>query len=105
MRFWSHGGSTDPDNLILLCSTHHRSLHRGEFSITAHGAQKFTFHAVDGTLLEPAPALPTVGGWEPNLAIAGNATVPVNGGRLSLAYTVEVLYRTWDGRTQRKTAA
>ncbi len=28
IRYWRHGGSTDPDNLILLCSRHHHIVHQ-----------------------------------------------------------------------------
>jgi Domain of unknown function (DUF222) len=31
--FWEHGGLTIASNLVLLCPFHHRSLHRGEFTI------------------------------------------------------------------------
>ncbi len=58
VRFWSRGGATTPDNLVLLCSSHHRALHRGEFSITAHALQQFTFHRQeDGQLIEQAPPI------------------------------------------------
>lgn len=105
---WSRNGETDPDNLILLCSTHHRALHRGAFAITAHGNEKFSFHETDGTLLDPAPPLNANTGWAPDRRIRPNATVPVNGGKLSLAYAIEVLYRTWTYREEhqsRPTAA
>lgn len=101
---WFHGGETDPDNLILLCSTHHRALHRGVFGITAHGNQRFTFHSADGALLEPAPPVGMPQGWMPDRAVRRDATVPVNGGKLNLAYTIEVLYRTADHRTSRAAA-
>ena len=31
---WIDGGPTSVDNMVLLCRTHHRMLHRGEFTIT-----------------------------------------------------------------------
>lgn len=43
VTFWSHNGATTLDNLVLLCSHHHRALHRGEFTITTPGNQTFTF--------------------------------------------------------------
>jgi hypothetical protein len=33
---WEHGGPTDIDDLVLLCRRHHRLLHTGHFTITAH---------------------------------------------------------------------
>ena len=96
VKYWSHGGKTDPDNLILLCSTHHRGLHQGAFAITAQGKQRFTFSDPAGTLIETAPPNRAPARWQPNPTVANDATVPVGGGRLNLAYAMEVLYRRWD---------
>ncbi len=43
VEHWVHGGSTSLDNLVLLCSFHHRLLHRGgfEISVAANGAARF----------------------------------------------------------------
>lgn len=43
VRYWSLGGATTIDNMVLLCSHHHRALHRGDYRITATGDQRFTF--------------------------------------------------------------
>ncbi|GAC48121.1 HNH endonuclease [Gordonia aichiensis] len=95
VRFWSRGGATTPDNLVLLCSSHHRALHRGEFSIEAHALQQFTFHRqIDGTVIERASSISAAQGWRP-AAIADGAVVPENPGRLDLGYTTEVLYAAW----------
>ncbi|OUC77648.1 HNH endonuclease [Gordonia lacunae] len=96
VQFWSAGGRTDPDNLILLCGSCHRSLHRGEFSITAHGSQRFTFHRPDGAEIEVAPPTSKPPEWQPNPRISTDATVPVGGGRMDLGYTTEVLYAVWE---------
>jgi len=44
VEHWVHGGSTSLDNLVLLCSFHHRLLHRGgfEISVAADGAAPTT---------------------------------------------------------------
>jgi Domain of unknown function (DUF222)/HNH endonuclease len=34
IRHWLHGGETSLDNLVFLCSFHHRLVHEGGFSIT-----------------------------------------------------------------------
>ncbi len=39
---WIDGGETNLDQLLLLCRHHHTRLHKGEFTITAHGNQRFT---------------------------------------------------------------
>lgn len=95
VRFWSRGGSTTPDNLALLCSSHHRALHRGEYSIKAHALQQFTFHRqTDGSVIEQAPSISAPQRWRPT-EIADGAVVPENPGRLDLGYTTEVLYAAW----------
>ena len=33
VQHWSHGGATDPDNLIALCAAHHRAHHLGRLGI------------------------------------------------------------------------
>ncbi|MGK0312043.1 MAG: putative restriction endonuclease, partial [Ilumatobacter sp.] len=33
---WEHGGGTDTDNLLLVCSKHHRMHHRGRLDITGN---------------------------------------------------------------------
>jgi hypothetical protein len=33
IRHWEHGGVTEPRNLTMLCPSHHRALHQGEFTI------------------------------------------------------------------------
>ncbi|MBJ7288537.1 MAG: DUF222 domain-containing protein [Williamsia sp.] len=98
VRFWRDGGTTDPDNLIMLCSTHHRALHHGGFSIRALGAQQFSFHRTDGSLIEVAPATQAPANWRPDAHIAPDAVEPVGGGRLDLGYTLEVLYAAWEWR-------
>ncbi|MBD0863895.1 DUF222 domain-containing protein [Gordonia sp. zg691] len=103
VEFWSAGGRTDPDNLILLCGPCHRSLHRGEFSITAHGQQRFTFHRPDGTEIEAAPATEKPVGWRPDGRISADSTVPVGGGRMDLGYTTEVLYAVWEWKQRNTT--
>lgn len=57
VRFWSRGGRTDPDNLLLLCGEHHRALHDAAFTITALGRQRFRFDAPDGNRIEYAPPI------------------------------------------------
>lgn len=95
VREWSQGGTTDPDNLIMLCSTHHRALHRGLFSITAHGKQRFTFHSPDGAVMAEAPAMGAPPGWEPNRTVGLNATQPVGWEPMDLDYVTWVLYYSW----------
>jgi hypothetical protein len=39
---WIDGGKTSLDTLLLLCDAHHRRHHKGDFTVTAHGKQRFT---------------------------------------------------------------
>ncbi|MBT0566616.1 DUF222 domain-containing protein [Williamsia sp. CHRR-6] len=96
VRFWRDGGTTDPDNLIMLCSTHHQALHHGVFTIEARGNQQFSFHRPDGTLIDTAPTLAVTGNWLPNTTLHPTAITPIEPGPLDLAYTIEVLYGIWD---------
>jgi hypothetical protein len=59
IRHWAHGGLTSADNLVLVCSAHHRLVHEGGFRVSrASGGVEF--RDPDGRLLErcpmPAPA-------------------------------------------------
>jgi hypothetical protein len=53
--FWSRGGPTSLDNLVLLCGDHHRALHDGVFAIDALGRQRFRFRDSGGTEIAYAP--------------------------------------------------
>lgn len=64
---WRDGGTTDPENLLCLCSFHHDQHHRGEYQI--HGnpqnADGLVFHSHRGWQINPkrpapppAPELP-----------------------------------------------
>jgi hypothetical protein len=48
VRWWSRGGATDLDNLVLLCSAHHRAVHEIGYSITNLGRGCFVFLRPDG---------------------------------------------------------
>jgi hypothetical protein len=51
VSWWSHGGDTDLDNLVLLCPAHHRAVHEVGYTIEALGQGRFLFHRPDGGLL------------------------------------------------------
>jgi hypothetical protein len=40
IRYWRDDGSTDMDNLVPLCSSHHRSVHEGGWKLSMHGPQR-----------------------------------------------------------------
>jgi hypothetical protein len=55
IRWWRHGGRTDLDNLLLVCSFHHRLVHELGWSVTreADGTARW-FHP-DGTRYRAGP--------------------------------------------------
>ncbi|MDQ1620135.1 MAG: hypothetical protein QOE19_2704 [Actinomycetota bacterium] len=48
VRWWSQGGATDLDNLVLLCAAHHRAVHELGYSIAVLGTGRFLFFRPDG---------------------------------------------------------
>jgi hypothetical protein len=50
---WSKGGTTDLDNLILLCGFHHRFVHEAGWYITQNSNDQFQFRKPDWTLYPP----------------------------------------------------
>ena len=48
IQHWSAGGETSLDNLMLLCSRHHRLVHEGGFSITKDYLDRWYFKRPDG---------------------------------------------------------
>lgn len=92
--YWSHGGSTDLDNLVLVCSRHHTLIHAQAFSLVLH--RRLEVATAEGVPLlhHPAPA------WGDAAALArgcGQAvsaeTLPPDqcDARLDLGYVVSVL--------------
>lgn len=51
VQWWSRGGLTDLDNLVLVCPTHHRAVHEVGYQVTAHGEGRFSFTTPDGIRL------------------------------------------------------
>jgi hypothetical protein len=49
--FWEHGGPTDLDNLVLLCSHHHHLCHTGGFQCGRDEGGELVFHRPDGSRL------------------------------------------------------
>jgi hypothetical protein len=47
---WTHGGSTDLDNLIPLCATHHHLVHEGGWTLTLQPDRTITLTRPDGTV-------------------------------------------------------
>jgi hypothetical protein len=84
---WADGGDTGMDNTLLLCSTHHRLLHEGGFTIQKNFAGEWYFRNDDGKALPqfPAPALPI----EPELSLPIDPANPDNPSRDGYALVAE----------------
>ena len=48
LTHWAQGGDTSLDNLTLLCTHHHRSLHEGGFRIHREVGGELQFQRADG---------------------------------------------------------
>ena len=48
---WADGGETSLENLVLLCTHHHKLLHEGEFQILTRGEKGHCFARPDGSPL------------------------------------------------------
>lgn len=61
VRFWSRGGTTDLDNLALICSFHHRLVHEHGWWFTREGPE-ITWFRPDGVRYRagPGPAEPPI---------------------------------------------
>jgi hypothetical protein len=58
---WAHGGPTSADNLVLVCSRHHRLLHEGGFTARRVANGEVVFLDAHGRCVEDAPAATDVG--------------------------------------------
>lgn len=71
IKWWETGGTTDLDNLVLLCTRHHHMVHEGGYRLTRAPDGRLDFRRPDGTQIEhgrpnhlplrigPPPAAPT----------------------------------------------
>ena len=55
--WWRHGGRTDLDNLMLICSFHHRLVHEHGWSITREADGTIRWFRPDGTRYRAGPSL------------------------------------------------
>ncbi len=50
LQHWINGGETNPDNMTLLCTHHHRLLHEGAFRIVKEADDTLRFVTADGRI-------------------------------------------------------
>jgi hypothetical protein len=53
VKHWAQGGDTSLDNLVLLCSHHHRLTHEGGYEIRRDHRGGFYFRRADGRVIPP----------------------------------------------------
>jgi HNH endonuclease len=108
IQHWVNGGRTDLDNLISLCSYHHKVVHDRGYLVAAPppGGGTFTFYRPDGSPLPVCPPLP-----EPNSGIdtAHDADItpdtiipPWYGERLDLDHAIYVCFANARTRQERE---
>jgi hypothetical protein len=72
IRWWEHGGPTDLDNLLLVCTFHHKLVHEHGWAVRRHedgtvrwfrpdGGRYRTGPAPPGEAVDPQPVLAAVG--------------------------------------------
>ncbi|MGB8861451.1 MAG: HNH endonuclease signature motif containing protein [Ilumatobacteraceae bacterium] len=57
VRWWRHGGRTDLDNLLPLCSRHHHLVHEGGWLLSLLPDRTLTVSLPDGTVMSTGPPL------------------------------------------------
>lgn len=56
IHHWARGGETRLDNLVLLCTHHHRLLHEGSFTVSRGGDDRLVFRRPDGRVVASLPS-------------------------------------------------
>jgi hypothetical protein len=90
IEHWAKGGETNPENLVLLCRTHHWAVHEGGVRVERRVPQGLVFHRPDGHLLPVCPVPVTINGK------AGETLKEANR-RQGLEITAKTVDCFWDG--------
>jgi hypothetical protein len=90
IEHWAKGGNTNPDNLMLLCKTHHWAVHEGGFQVEGRVPQGLVFRRADGSPLPACPVRPPINGRAGETLKAANRSY----GLQITAHTVDSF---WDG--------
>ncbi|MCU1429410.1 MAG: hypothetical protein JWL83_3410, partial [Actinomycetia bacterium] len=94
---WIDGGATDAENLLLLCSHHHRLVHDGHWTITGTANGAVTYQSPDGRTLDEQPLRAFQADWrtvrDRYRRVTGSsiATATATGERLDLDWTISAL--------------
>jgi hypothetical protein len=90
IEHWARGGETNPENLALLCRSHHWAVHEGGVRVEGRAPQGLTFHRPDGRVLPFCPVPVPIKGK------AGETLKEVNR-RHGLEITANTVDLLWDG--------
>jgi len=100
MKHWADGGATDLQNIVSICSHHHRFVHEYGYSIEldSDGSPRFIDDRSRRVLAAPSPARPPGLGWEAilesNRDLAINSTTNecgYDGNPIDYGYVIEDL--------------
>ena len=83
IRHWADGGETSLDNLVTLCSQHHRLVHEGGYGVRVRDGE-IEFTRPDGRVILPA-GVPHQGCFRGNTSAAGGAQ-PADGAQRLAAF-------------------
>jgi hypothetical protein len=109
MRHWADGGETNLNNVVSLCSHHHRFVHEYGYTVKFIGKTEIQFLDPGGRVViaAPGPARPAARGWETirarNVDLQISAETPAcgwDGGRIDLVACIDNLVRA-DTRVER----
>jgi len=78
IRHWARGGETRLENLVLLCSRHHRFVHEAGYSISKYREGGLEFRNPWGILVEKVPRRAR---GDPRSLVVGNADLDIDEGR------------------------
>ena len=94
VEHWSDGGTTDLDNLLLVCGRHHTLIHQLGFQLVLHRDRRLSVATAEGVAVLHHPGLP----WRPATELDPDrsitaATLPPDTvePRMDLGYAVMVL--------------
>ncbi len=69
--WWDHGGRTDLDNLLLVCTFHHKLVHEYGWAVSRSEDGTVRWFRPDGARHRAGPAPPETGEAQPALAAVG----------------------------------
>jgi len=94
VQHWLHGGRTSLDNLVMLCSFHHRQIHEGGFSIKLAANGRVEVRAPGGAILSAVSRVPDDAGgvvWQSDPGEAHIATPTWDGDPVDYDWVVRAL--------------